>query len=432
MHHPVSRRTFVRMASVAAAGTSLSGCLTRRPRRVSPGDKLNIAIIGTANRARANIAGVGTENIVALCDIDDHFLNAAREKFPRASTYNDFRRMFDRQEDIDAVVVSTANHTHAVATAAALHLGKHVYCEKPLTHTVYEARVITRLAAANKRLATQMGTQIHATENYRRAVELVQSGAIGEVAECHVWCEKSLGPTVHVKGEPLIPPNVHWDLWTGPSAERAYHPEYLPKTWRHWWAFGDGILGDMGCHYMDLAFWALGLRYPTSIETDGPPPNNETTPEWLIVRYEFPGENNSVPVRLNWYDGGKRPELVEQGTAPDWSNGVLFVGSKGMLVADYSRRKLLPESRYSGFVPPVPFIPDSIGHHKEWIEACKNGGSTTCHFQYAGPLTETVLLGNVAYRAGSRLEWSGPALKVKNSAKAMNYVRTEYRKGWEL
>lgn len=432
MNHPVSRRKFLLMASVATAGSALAGCATRYPRRISTAEKLNIAVIGTANRARANIAGVESENIVALCDIDDHFLAAAKEKFPRAKTYNDFRRMLDRQRDIDAVVVSTADHTHAVATAAALHLGKHVYCEKPLTHTVYEARVISRLAAAKKRLATQMGTQIHATENYRRVVELVLSGAIGKVTECHVWCEKSLGPPVHLKGEQLIPPNIHWDLWTGPSAERAYHPEYLPKTWRHWWAFGDGILGDMACHYMDLPFWALRLRYPSSIEAQGPPVDNETTPEWLIVRYEFSNETGSSPLPLTWYDGGKRPSLVEQGTVPDWRNGVLFVGSKGMLIADYSRRKLLPESDFAGFVAPAPFIPDSIGHHKEWIEACKTGSPTTCNFSYAGPLTETVLLGNVAYRAGAKLEWNGPALKAQNNAKAQGYIRTKYRKGWEL
>src|SRR5690242_7366196 len=218
MSRNLSRREFIQTSALAAAGTFLAGCHTA-PRKLSANEKLNIGIIGTNNRARANISGVERENIVALCDIDDAFLAATKEKFPRAKTYNDFRKLLE-QKDVDAVVVSTADHTHAVATAAALHLGKHVYCEKPLTHTVYEARVITRLAAANKRLATQMGTQIHATENYRRAVELVQSGAIGEVAECHVWCEKSLGPTVHVKGEPLIPPNVHWDLWTGPSAER--------------------------------------------------------------------------------------------------------------------------------------------------------------------------------------------------------------------
>jgi predicted dehydrogenase len=430
MHHIVSRRKFLQTASLAT-GAALTGCITRRPRRISPGEKLNIAIIGTANRARANIAGVENENIVALCDIDDRLLAAAKEKYPLAKSYNDFRRMFE-QSDIDAVVVSTADHTHAVVTAAALHLGKHVYCEKPLAHTVHETRSIERLAAANKKLATQMGTQIHATDNYRRTVELVQSGAIGKVTECHVWCEKSLGPPVHLTGEPLIPPNIHWDLWLGPAPERPYRPEYLPKTWRHWWAFGDGILGDMACHYMDLAFWALYLRYPLSVESQGPPVNPETTPEWLIVHYEFPSRGELPPVHLTWYDGGKRPDLVEQAVAPDWRNGVLFEGDKGMLIADYGRRKLLPESQFAGFEPPAPYIPNSIGHHKEWIQACKIGSPTTCNFQYSGALTEAVLLGNVAYRAGVKLKWNGPAMKAENNHQAMSYIRSEYRKGWEL
>ncbi len=335
-----------------------------------------------------------------------------------------------------------------MATAAALRLGKHVYCEKPLTHTVYEARTIANLAAKNKKLATQMGTQIHATENYRRVVELVQSGAIGAVKECHVWCEKSLPGGDRPTEMPPVPSQLHWDLWLGPAPARPYHPEYLPKTWRRWWDFGEGILGDMACHYMDLAFWALELHQPLTIEAEGPPINPETTPPWLIVRYEFPPRPGRLiwqggpdlvkaryelpPVHLTWYDGGRRPGLVEQGKVPNWNNGVLFIGDKGMLLADYGRLKLLPEEQFTGFQPPAPFIPKSAGHHNEWIQACKTGSATTCNFAYASALTETVLLGVVAYRTGHKLDWDAALLKATNSRQAMNYIHTEYRKGWEL
>jgi predicted dehydrogenase len=427
----VTRRQFLRTSALTAGGLWLSGCQTRTPRELSANEKLNIGIIGTADRARANISGVEHENIVALCDIDDTFLAAASKMFPRAKTYDDFRKLLE-QQDIDAVVVSTADHTHAVATAAALHLGKHVYCEKPLTHTVYETRTITKLAAKNNKLATQMGTQIHAGDNYRRVVELVQAGAIGPVKECHVWCEKSLANSERPRQTPPIPAGLHWDLWLGPAPERPYHPDYLPRTWRHWWDFGEGILGDMACHYVDLAFWALKLRYPATIEAQGPPIHPETTPAWLIVRYEFPGRMDLPPVELTWYDGGKRPALVEQGKTPNWRNGVLFVGERGMLIADYDRHKLLPEGQFAGFVPPTPSIAKSIGHHEEWLQACKTGSPTTCNFGYAGTLTETVLLGNVAYRTGQKLEWDAPLLKATNSREAENFIRTEYRKGWEL
>jgi predicted dehydrogenase len=430
MSWQITRREFLRRTALATAGT-WAGTQAVAARKLSPNEKLNLGVVGTTNRARANISGVESENIVALCDIDDRLLAAAKEKFPKAQTYNDFRKLLE-QKDIDAVVVSTADHTHAVATAAALRLGKHVYCEKPLTHTVYEARTIARLAARNKKLATQMGTQIHAEDNYRRVVELVQSGAIGEVRECHVWCEKSLASSDRPREMPPVPPELHWDLWLGPAPARPYHPAYLPKTWRHWWDFGEGILGDMACHYVDLAFWALKLQHPRTIEAEGPPIHPETTPPWLVVRYEFPARQKLPPVQLTWYDGGKRPGLVEEGKAPDWRNGVLFVGQKGMLLADYTRRRLLPEKQFAGFQAPTPFIPDSIGHHNEWIQACKTGSATTCNFAYASALTEAVLLGNVAYRTGHKLEWDAEALAVNNSKQAMNYIRTEYRKGWEL
>lgn len=424
----LTRRDFLRQSTLAMASIWL-GSRSAWGKNGSPNNRLNIGIIGTANRARENISGVSGENIVALCDIDDHYLAAAAQKFPRAKTYNDFRKLLERN-DLDAVVISTADHTHAVATVAALESGRHVYCEKPLAHTVSEARLVAQTAAKYPHLATQMGTQIHAGKNYRRVVELIQRGAVGQVRECHVWCEKSWSGGERSSARPPVPSYLHWDLWLGPACERPYSPDYLPKNWRRWWDFGNGTLGDMGCHYMDLAHWALDLRHPFTVEAEGPPLHPETTPAWLIVRYEYEMRGAKSPVRVTWYDGGKRPMLLKEGKVPNWKNGVLFVGDNGMLLADYEHHKLFPEADFKDYVAPAPFIPDSIGHYNEWIEACKTGSVTTCNFDYSGALSEAVLLGNVAYRAGRKLEWDSIALKAKNCREAANYVQRECRRGW--
>ncbi len=424
------RRQFLRNTSAAGLAAWAGG---RWAIGAFPGanEKLNIALVGTSGRAAGNIEGVQSQNIVAICDIDDALLGRAGERFPDAKPYNDFRKMLE-QKDIDAVVVSTADHVHAPASVMAMNLGKHVYCEKPLSHSVYEARVVTE-AAAKAKVATQMGTQIHAGDNYRRVVELIQSGAIGPVRECHVWVEKAWSGGERPTETPPVPKGLHWDLWLGPAPERPYHSTYQPANWRRWWDFGSGTLGDMACHFMDLPFWALGLQTPLTVEAEGPPVHPETAPPWLIVRYEFPAKDTQPPVKLTWYDGGKRPSLItETKDAPNWRNGVLFVGDKGMLLADYGRYVLLPEADFKDFKPPEPTIPSSIGHHNEWIEACKTGKPTTCHFGYSGPLTETVLLGVVAYRTGQKLDWSPTALKATNCPEADRYLRREYRKGWTL
>jgi predicted dehydrogenase len=426
-----TRREFLRQSAIVTAGAALVGCRTAGPRRLSPNEKLNIAVIGTANRASQNIRGIESENIVALCDIDENFLGAALKRFPDAKGYNDFRKMLERS-DIDAVVVSTADHVHAVATAAALRSGRHVYCEKPLTHTVAEARTIAKLAARHKNLATQMGIQIHATENYRRVVELVQAGVIGPIRECHVWCEKSLPGPARPNDMPLIPEGLHWDLWLGPAPARPYNPVYLPKTWRRWWDFGSGILGDMACHYIDLPFWALELRHPFSIESEGPAVNTETVPLWMIVRYQFAARGHLPAVNLTWYDGGRRPDQVNESMVEKWPNGVLFVGSKGMLIADYGKHRLLPEADFKDFVAPARTIPPSVGHHKEWITACKTGSRTSCSFAYGAALSESVLLGNVAYRTGQKILWEASRGRVTNTGQAANFLQTDYRRGWTL
>ncbi|HZP80023.1 MAG TPA: Gfo/Idh/MocA family oxidoreductase [Chthonomonadaceae bacterium] len=390
----------------------------------SPNEKLNIGVIGVAHQGEYNLSNVRSENIVALCDIDDDFLAAAAKDLPDAATYNDYRKMLERR-DLDAVVVSTADHTHAPITLAALESGRHVYCEKPLTHTVSLARLVAETARKRRRV-TQMGTQIHASSNYRRVVELIQTGAIGTVRAVHVWVGKVHTGATRTVETPPVPPTVHYDLWLGPVAYRPYSPAFVPYHWRGWWAFGTGVLGDLACHHIDLSHWALNLRAPQTVEAEGPPVDAETTPEWMIVRYTYPARENQPPVDLTWYSGGPRPPQFAEGKLPEWGDGTLFVGDKGMLLASYSKYVLLPEEDFAGFQPPAPYIPDSIGHHAEWIEACKTGGPTTCNFDYAGALTEAVLLGNVAYRVGKKLEWDPVHLKAVNCPEADRYLYPDY------
>ncbi len=439
MNKHVTRRRFLG----ASTGTALGlGVVAAWPvpglaKNVGSADKLNLAVIGVAHRGGANLKGVAGENIVALCDVDEKYLAEAGERFPQAQRFVDFRKMFDAMaKQIDGVVVSTPDHTHAIPSVMAMRMGKHCYCEKPLTQSVYEARLVTDTAKA-QRVVTQIGTQIHAGKNYRRVVELVQANVIGPIGEVHVWSAAKYFKGDRPSDTPPVPEGLHWDLWLGPAPERTYHPSYAPKTWRCWWEYGNGALGDFGCHYMDLPFWALKLQYPTSIEADGPRPvHPDSCPEWLVVRYHYPARENLPPVLLTWYDSGKRPELLGQllpeKEAGKWNSGVLFVGTKGMILANYTQHKLLPEDTFTGFQPPEPTIPDSVGHHQEWIDAIKHGGSPTCRFDYSGPLTEAALLGGVAYRAGEKLSWDGPAAKVTNTTKAEPFLRRPYRPGWTL
>lgn len=430
MPHHLTRRELLRRVAASSAALAASG-LPAWAAPKSANEKLNIGIIGTAGRALGNIDGVMGENIVAVCDIDDRLLDRAGARFKAAKKFVDYRKLLEEQRDLDAVVISTADHTHIPAAVMAMRLGKHVYCEKPLSHNVAETRLATKTAAETK-VATQMGTQIHATDNYRRVVELVRSGAIGPVTECHVWCGKTWSGGERPTDTPPVPSYLHWDLWLGAAPARPYHSIYQPANWRRWWDFGSGTLGDMACHLMDLPFWALELRHPNTVESQGPPVHPETTPPWMIVDYEFPARGEAPPVKVTWYDGSKRPPLLAEAKLPKWDMGVLFVGKKGMLLADYGRRLLFPEDDYRDFTPPEPTIAASIGHHAEWILACKTGSPTTCNFDYSGALTEAVLLGNVAYRLGQKIEWDAKNLKVTNSSNADQYIQREYRKGWEI
>jgi predicted dehydrogenase len=410
-------------------------------------ERLNIAMIGVGGRGGANLGQVASENIVALCDVFEPFVSRAATKYPHARQYGDFRRLYDDAGKFDAVVVSTPEHAHAFATLPALQLGKHVYCEKPLSYNVWEARVI-RQAAAKVKVATQMGTQIHAGDNYRRVVELIRTGAVGPVNEVHVWVGRAWGrqskeaaeqhhDIVVTSERPTsaspLPKGLDWNLWLGPAPERPFHEVYFPgPKWYRWWDFGNGTMSDLGSHWNDLPFWALELQAPRTIEAAGPPAHPEIAPASMRVTYEYGPRGAMPPVKLHWYQGEEKPERWRTGAIPKWDSGVLFVGDKGMLLASYDKNLLLPENYFRDFTPPKPFIPKSLGHHAEWIHACKTGSPTTCNFEYAGWLTEANHLGNVAYRVGKKLEWDAVKLCVPNASEAEPYIRRDYRKGWTL
>ncbi len=442
VHQPVSRRSFL-----MAAGTAVVGA-PAIVRGQNLNEKLNIAGIGVGGRGRSNLGSVRSENIVALCDVNEGSVAKAAEQFPKARKVRDFRKLYDYADEFDAVVVSTCEHTHAFATLPALQMGKHVYCEKPLTYNVWEARVI-RQAADKAKVATQMGTQIHAGDNYRRVVELIQSGSIGKVSEVHVWVSRAWGwhpseqackkanDIVCVQDRPKtkdeVPEGLDWDLWLGPAPWRPFNHVYVPgPKWYRWWDFGNGTMSDLGSHWIDLPFWALNLDHPLTIEADGPPVNDEIAPASMQVKYTYGARGDRAPVEVNWYQGTRKPKIWEEGGIPQWGSAVLFIGDKGMVLSNYGKHILLPEEKFKDFERPEPFIPKSRGHHAEWIHACKTGAPTTCNFDYAGWLTEANHLGNAAYRTGQKLEWDVKNLHAKNTPKADPFIKREYRKGWEL
>jgi predicted dehydrogenase len=440
----LSRRRFTGSALGLAAGAFAFPAIVRGRNR---NEALNIAAIGVGGRGASNLESVGSENIVALCDVYEPAVEQAGLKYPMARKLNDFRRLYDRSGEFDAVVVSTTEHTHAFATLPALRLGKHVYCEKPLTHNVWEARVI-REAAASVKAATQMGTQVHASDNYRRVVELIQTWAIGPVHEVHVWVGRAWGrqsdedarkneDIVSVRERPTassrIPEGLDWDLWLGPAPQRPFQEVYWPgPKWYRWWDFGNGTMSDLGSHWIDLPFWALKLQSPRTIEAFGPPPHPEIAPASMHVVYEYAANGDRPALKLTWYQGVDKPELWKRRAIPRWDSGVLFMGARGMLLADYGRNVLLPDKDFSDLKRPEPFIARSLGHHAEWIHACKTGAPTTCAFGYSGWLTEANHLGNVAYRAGRKLEWDPIKLYARNAPEAEGFIRRAYRKGWTL
>jgi hypothetical protein len=438
----ISRRKF--LAAGAAATIAVPGILRAQG---SP-NRLNIAIIGCGGRGAANLSSVSSENIVALCDVNQAAVDAAAAKFPKAQRCNDFRTLFDKhQKEFDAVVVSTCEHTHAFATMLALRANKHVYCEKPLTHGIWEARQIRERAMKTK-VATQMGIQIHATANYRRVVEIIQSGAIGGVREVHVWTSRAWGVQSaeaakqyrdivtlqdRPKEEQPVPRGLNWDLWLGPAPQRPFHSVYVPgPKWYRWWDFGSGTMSDLGSHWIDLPFWALRLRSPRTIEAAGPAPHRELAPASMSATYEYAARGDLPAVRLTWYQGELKPELWRKNAIPRWNDGCLFVGARGMLLSDYNRYVLLPEKDFANYKAPEATLPRGVSHHQEWIRAAKGMGRTLADFEYSGWLTEANHLGNVAYRLGKRIEWDAANLRVTGMPDADRLIRRAYRKGWEL
>lgn len=447
-----SRRRFL----AAAAASPFAFSIVPRhvlggPGQTPPSERVNVAGIGAGGQGGGDIGAVHANgaNIVALCDVDEKRAATFR-RFPKAKQYKDFRIMLQEEEkNIDAVTVGTPDHTHAPATKMAIQMGKHVYCEKPLTKTIYEARLIAEAARKHK-VVTQMGNQGHASEGARLTNEWIQAGIIGDVREVHVWTDRA--GLMWKQGierpheKPSIPSTLAWDLWLGPAAERPYNPAYVPSTWRGWWDFGTGALGDMGCHIIDHPVWALKLGFPTSVQSHVPfvgtliekdKLNKETYPLAATTYYEFPARGNLPAVNMIWYDGGLMPPQPAEMPAGQRlpSNGVLYVGSKGKMwhSSHGGMPQLLPAGLHEEAKRVAKSIPRSAGHHKEWVEACKGNGATVSNFDYAGPMTETVLLGNLAMRApGKRLEWDGQKMTVKNAPELNQFVHREYRKGWTL
>jgi predicted dehydrogenase len=312
----------------------------------------------------------------------------------------------------------------------ALRMGKHLYCEKPLAHAVYEVRAVTDLAR-EKKLATQLGAQRHVKSNMHRVVELIKSGAIGDVRECHAWIGGNRGMPAMPKSRPPVPSHLKWDLWLGPAAERPYSDAYVPYKWRFWWDFGTGETGNWACHILDIPYWALDLKYPTRVKASGPPLHIQTTPRSLAAVFDFPARGKLPPVKFHWSHTSS-PEILKKHNLKLRGANCLFIGSQGMLLCGFDTRKLFPESKFKGFKEPEKSIPDSPGFHQEWINACKGGPPATCNFDYSGPMAETALLGNLAYRLGEEFEWDGEKLQAPNCPVADMYIRPTYRKGWEL
>jgi predicted dehydrogenase len=446
----MKRRPILRALGGAAFGFQVVPRHVLGRGQVPPSEKVNVAGIGAGGMGGGDVAthAKNGANIVALCDVDDNA--GAFRSFPRARRYRDFRELIDREAgNIDAVSVGTPDHTHAVASMAAIRAGKHVYCQKPLTHTLRECRELTRAAKAAG-VMTQMGNQGHASEGARLTNEWLRAGVIGQVREVHAWSDRAgrlwKQGIDRPKETPPVPPTFDWNLWLGPIRERPYHPIYAPVGWRGWRDFGTGALGDMGCHIIDHPVWALGLGAPSNVEAsvtldgsflEGNRPNFETYPIAAIINYEFPARGEMPPVRLTWYEGGLMPptpmEMPAGKKLPD--NGVLYVGSEGKM--HHGSHGGMPELLPAGLHERAMAVPKTMerspGHYEEWLLACKGGPRPASNFDHAGPLTEIVLLGVLALRApGRRLEWDDANLKVKNAQELDAFVHTEYRKGWAL
>lgn len=442
----LSRRDFVGAAAAFAAFTFVPKHVLGQAGQNSANNKLNIAAIGVGGRGADDLKECENENIVALCDVDLARAGSTLKRYPNAKVYRDFRRMLEKEDkNIDAVVIGAPDHIHAPAAIRAMRMGKHVYCEKPMAHTIFEARLMTKVAKQTG-VVTQMGNQGHAGEGLRLTYEFIHDGAIGTVREAHVWSDRPGTPqrdwwpqgVDRPTEKPPVPETLDWNLWLGPARWRPYHPAYVPRNWRGWWDFGCGAMGDMAVHNADPAFFCLNLDAPYAVEAQSSPVNNETMPKWQIITYYFPARGTRPEVKLMWYDGGKmpsRPEELEQDRELG-DNGILFVGDKGKILCGgwSGPPRIIPEMKMKEYSRPEKTLPRSVGHHQEWIQACKdnNPEGALAGFAYSGPFTESLLVGNLAVRLQKRVEWDRETMRSPNCPEADNYVTKFYRYGWTL
>jgi predicted dehydrogenase len=446
--HHLSRREMLTGSLAVGASTLLLRGVHSAELAAPSKEKLRIAVIGVGGRGGANLGGVAGEQIDALCDVNAGAIAAAKSKFKDAREFSDWREVV-ADPRIDAVVISTADHHHAPASLAAMRAGKHVYCEKPLAHTVAEARLVQDVAREQRgKIATQMGTQIHATDNYRRVVELVRSGMIGSIREAHVWCSRGINPVqpAVLDPEPVVS-GFAWDVWLGPAADRPFNKNYYSGgnlNWNRRWEFGNGVLGDMGSHLIDLPFWALDLRRASSVASEGPAVDEIACPPWQQVTWEHAARPEAGPhhakCKVIWYHGDEgmkrksaalQPQLGEDTDLTKWGNGIAFVGENGIIVADYGKIVLSPVSTYKDRPRPEQSIAKSLGHYAEWIHAAKTGGQSLCDFEYSGALIEHNLLGNVAHRCGKALTLDSTT-GMPTDADAKKLLSKSYREGWKV
>ena len=447
-----SRRRFIKKTSILSSIIILPRHVLGGKGFKAPSDKLNIAGVGVRKwgMGSVNIDACSEENIVALCDVDHQQSLPTFKKYPKARVYKDFRNMFEKQKDIDAVIVATPDHNHAVITMMAIKLGKHVYCQKPLTHTVFEARKITE-AAREYNVQTQMGNQGRSSDEIRSLKEWINDDAIGPVREIYAWTDRPVGgnpwDTFAVKAKskekPKVPKGLDWDLWLGPAPYRNYHPDYHPLSWRAWLDFGTGSMGDMGCHILDPSFYALDLGSPYEIQATSthwiPEISSQTHPSASIVRMKFPKRGKHPEVNLTWSDGRILPEIPDEFNPGEkfTLSGAMLVGDKGKIIHDShgaSGLRILPEQKMNEYVRPKKTIPRvKTSHEGDWIRACKDGKPASSNFEYGGPLTEMALLGMIAIRLkDQRLIWDSKNMKFTNNEIANELVHKEYRKGWSL
>ncbi len=403
--------------------------------KTAPSNRLNLAVIGLGAQGKINLDAVKDQNLVALVDVDDVRAGNAFERFPKAKKFADFRKMLDAVEKkIDGVVIATPDHTHFHAAWWSMQRGKHIYLEKPMAHNVWQIRELTKLAA-EKKLATQLGAQRHVLEGLRRGVEIVKAGTLGTITEVYSWLGGDRGMHDFPTGNEQVPSTLDWDLWLGPAPQQAYSAGYVPYNWRFWWDFGTGDAGNWGCHILDIPYWALDLKYPTKAEASGPPVDKRRTPKSMGVRFEFPATEKRPSVAVHWHQGvpQKVADLAKELKIKIGGFNNLFIGTEGKLFCGFGKEyHLSPDKKFADFKLPAPTFPKSPGFHKEWFQACMGGEPATCNFNYTGPMAETVILANVAYRAGGGFEWDAAALKPKNNPAAEALIREPFRKGWEI